>query len=1120
MSGLVCRRWVLIVPLTVLAVGVLGLGAALAHDRLGRAPGLSGAAVAADTQPLTSRVIVVMQNQATATPATPAQVGARMQAEATADSPVIAQVQSSGGHVSQRYHGLNAFAATVSDAERTQLQSDATVKAVVPDQVVQLPGPVNAPGAPISTSGPRDGTPVAGTCPSDPTKPLLEPEALQTTHTAYSDPSTPQAQSIATGNGVKVAFFADGLDIDNPDFIRPDGSHVFTDYKDFSGEGLGAPTGAAEAFGDASSIAAQGRQVYDISQFNNPAHPLPANCNITVRGVAPGASLIGMKVFGNSNSSYNSTILEGLDYALTNDHPDVISESFGGYPIPDTTQDLTRQFNEQAVAAGVTVVESSGDAGVESSPGSASSDPSVIDAGASTTFRDYAQGEQYGFQFATGWLSDNISSIESAGFTQGGRTVDLVAPGEANWALCSANTAIYEECVNYAGQPSDLQSFGGTSESAPLIAGGAALVIQAYRATHGGTTPSPDLVRELLTSTSTDLGEPSVEEGAGEMNTLAAVQAAQSISDANGTPAPTGHGLLVSPNQTTIAGQAGSTPANATFTVMNVGGASQTVHAHARQIAGQLSSQTGTVNLSATSPTFTDQFGSAVPYQQVTFTVPAAADRLVAFDSWAGPNARVGMTLIDPHGNFAAYTRPQGDGNHGEVDVAKPVAGQWTGIVFRRDGTFTGTVNWQVTTQRFAAVDTVTPAALTLAPGASGAFHLHVTLPSGAGDSSQDLQVDSSSGSTTIVPIVLRSLVNLGAHGGTFSGTLIGGNGRASSPGQLDTYNFDVPAGEPALGVSLTFPGPPGTNVDGTLIDPAGNAIAAESTTRLDDNGNPVPTNALQAYHVAPRAGRWRFVVDVTNPIGGATLALPYTGTVTFDAPTATVNQLPNSASTLIPQGKSITATIKVRNDGPASEDLFLDPRLPDRQAMSLLSLTPDTDLAFPVPGDMLPPIYLVPTQTNALLAAAQATQPVTFDFGFGDPDIAAVSQGDTAFAQFTAQEATPGLWDIAPSPVGPFTGPVAPGTVSTGMLANTRGFDPDAQTSTGDVWKGVVDPTDPGFALDTVVPGDHGKMTVTLTATGRKGRVVRGTLFVDDFSLDLDFGNELLAIPYEYTVG
>ena len=116
-----------------------------------------------------------------------------------------------------------------------------------------------------------------------------------------------------------MAFFADGVDINNPDFIRPDGSHVFIDYRDFTGDGPNAPTGGAEAFGDASSIAAQGRQVYDISNFVNPAHPLPPGCTITVRGVAPGASLIGMKVF--SARAFVSTIIQGMDWAVTRTTP-------------------------------------------------------------------------------------------------------------------------------------------------------------------------------------------------------------------------------------------------------------------------------------------------------------------------------------------------------------------------------------------------------------------------------------------------------------------------------------------------------------------------------------------------------------------------------------------------------------------------------------------------------------------------------------------------------------------------------------------------------------------------------------------------------------------------------
>ncbi len=541
------------------------------------------------TRTTSSRVIVILKNQYNAVPATKRKVGTRIRAEKVGNARIMTQVKHAGGSVYRQYHALNAFAAKVSANERTALSRDSAVKQVIPDTVVKLPGPIGAPAVAGASKAPRaagaagPSTPNGQQlCPADPSKPLLEPEALQTTHTAFDDPSTPQAQNLATGAGVTVAFFADGLDINNPDFIRPDGSHVITDYQDFSGDGLNAPTNSLEAFGDASSIAAQGTVVHDISQFVNPAHPLPAGCNITVRGVAPGASMVAMKVFGDADSAFNSTILEGLDYALTHDHPNVFSESFGGYPIPDSTQDLTRQFNQQAVAAGATVVESTGDSGVESSPSSASSDPSVIAAGASTTFRNYAQGTQYGFQFAKGWLSDNISSIESAGFTQGGRVLDLVAPGEANWAVCSKNTAMYQGCVDFKNAPTDLESFGGTSESAPLIAGGAALIIQAYRGSHGGATPSPALVRQLLTSTATDLRAPSFEEGSGEMNTLAAVQAARAVG--NAPSSANGNHLLVGPTQLDISQTAGTT-ATRSVKVTNLGATTQIVHAQARQIA-------------------------------------------------------------------------------------------------------------------------------------------------------------------------------------------------------------------------------------------------------------------------------------------------------------------------------------------------------------------------------------------------------------------------------------------------------------------------------------------------------------------------------------------------------
>ena len=53
-----------------------------------------------------------------------------------------------------------------------------------------------------------------------------------------------------------------------------------------------------------------------------------------------------------------------------------------------------------------------------------------------------------------------------------------------------------------------------------------------------------------------------------------------------------------------------------------------------------------------------------------------------------------------------------------------------------------------------------------------------------------------------------------------------------------------------------------------------------------------------------------------------------------------------------------------------------------------------------------------------------------------------------------------------------------------------------------------------------TVKPGKTGTLKLTITPSGHRGDVVHGTLYVDTFSSFLFFGNELLAIPYEYTVG
>lgn len=74
---------------------------------------------------------------------------------------------------------VNAIGATMSKAEADRLSKNPNVLAVVPDSVVKgapIATPVAAPAS--GAAPPVTGTP-AGVCPSNPSQPLLEPEALQ-----------------------------------------------------------------------------------------------------------------------------------------------------------------------------------------------------------------------------------------------------------------------------------------------------------------------------------------------------------------------------------------------------------------------------------------------------------------------------------------------------------------------------------------------------------------------------------------------------------------------------------------------------------------------------------------------------------------------------------------------------------------------------------------------------------------------------------------------------------------------------------------------------------------------------------------------------------------------------
>ena len=52
-----------------------------------------------------------------------------------------------------------------------------------------------------------------------------------------------------------------------------------------------------------------------------------------------------------------------------------------------------------------------------------------------------------------------------------------------------------------------------------------------------------------------------------------------------------------------------------------------------------------------------------------------------------------------------------------------------------------------------------------------------------------------------------------------------------------------------------------------------------------------------------------------------------------------------------------------------------------------------------------------------------------------------------------------------------------------------------------------------------TLQPGESATITVTITPSGAKGSVVTGHLYIDDFNFFLLDGDELIDLPYTYSI-
>jgi hypothetical protein len=906
-------------------------------------PRLSPTQVKARSSGKRERMVVVFGDQLTNLPANRAHRQAREATAASMQAPLLAQLKQVGATHITTLSLLNAVAATMPAAEAQALSHIAGVKAVVPDGTIIIGDATSATKTVPSSRVRKSRIPARAAdgqqlCNTNPNKPLVEPEALTSIHDRSSNPNDPfEASRIATGQGVIIGNVDADFLAGNPNMIRPDGQHVIIDAPN---ENMNVFTD--EFNGDVSTMAAQGTVTYTYAS-QLPYSNVPANCTFRIVGDATGASLVSTGFFTDTNShgqivAPESQVIAGLQQAV-NEGVNVVSESYGYGQLPGANDDLLAPTNDAMVAAGVVVVESAGDSGSSGTVEAPADDPNVIDVGGTNDLRLLAQADGY----TRGWEDDNMTTLSSGGTTPYGDVVDLVAPGYL--ALAAAG----------AGQtplPLPTEAFGGTSQSAPFTSGAAADVIQAYRDTHGGASPTPAQVKEILTSTATDIGAAADQQGAGLLNVYAAVEAARQMpgtSEAHSSAAE----LVASPTQLDVQGLGGST-VNTSVTLYNASSSTERVFGTYRVLGREFSlGRPVTENVSAPSPSAPIPAQGATAAAPITFYVPPGVNVLDADMRW--PDATnsddniLSFILTDPAGRLAQSSYDYGAANYvpcAGVDggcspdiqhstIERPMAGLWTAQILWANGrghvqsapdipgTYTGTVTFQASGQNFTTFPASAP--VTIPARSSVSVPLSIGLPRAPGDAPESVQFTGISFTRwgpswleSSVPIARRTLIP--SAGGSFSATLTSSVSRG--PGQIKTFYVDVPQGERDIDVSFYAP-------DHTADDPvyyylfspadlepvvteSGNIdVTAIDTTPTPDN----PTGNASLIAADPQPGLWEIDVMQGATTDGTEFSQTVTGVVAYNQlKPVTETGLPTSTSTIIDSGSSVPITVTVTN--------------------------------------------------------------------------------------------------------------------------------------------------------------------------------------------------------------
>jgi len=245
-------------------------------------------------------------------------------------------------------------------------------------------------------------------------------------------------------------------------------------------------------------------------------------------GVAPGASLVVLRVLDGTGGGYMSDVIAAIDYAISRKDVDnirVINLSVGAPILQSYTTDPLTLAAKRAVDAGIVVVAAAGNLGRNAqglpqyggitAPGNA---PWVLTVGASSHMGTVDRSD------------DTIAGFSSRGPTYLDYLAkpDLVAPGVGIESLSDPTSLLYQTrpgtllAGTVATSYLPYESLSGTSMAAPVVSGTVALMLQANPAL------TPNAVKAILQYTAEAKAEYSaLLQGAGFLNARGAVRLAQ-----------------------------------------------------------------------------------------------------------------------------------------------------------------------------------------------------------------------------------------------------------------------------------------------------------------------------------------------------------------------------------------------------------------------------------------------------------------------------------------------------------------------------------------------------------------------------------------------------------------